>query len=197
MKLIIKDILKENKEDRENLMLKRLSLLIEPPLYKEVKKVYPNIQEVEFKRLMEYYFNVDKVTINWIDNDYQDTQFVFSIDNKTVLQYRESEMWKACGISVSNYDYVLDYPVMDISFSEGVVYYNRGRDVLYLNPYDLLNEIRNGTFDVGNYFNKNGRPKITGVINSGITGTINESVDRKDIMINTGTKIKILKKKFI
>lgn len=180
MKLRIKNILKENKEDRKDLMLKKLSSLIEPPLYGEVRKIYPNIQQDELKVLMEYYFNVDKVNMWWVENNngYFDIQFEFlGKDKKTILRYRESDLWgHGHGISVFNDDYVKDDSVMDISFSEGVTYFDRGRDVIIDNPYDILNEIRNGTFDVGNYFNKNGKPKEG--------STLNESVDKKDMMIN-------------
>ena len=179
MKLRIKNILKENKEDRKDLMLKKLSSLIEPPLYREVRRIYPNIQEDELKVLMKHYFNVDKVKIWWVENnnDYYDIQFEFlGKDKKTLLRYRESDLWEGYGISVFNDDYVKDDSVMDISFSEGVTFFDRGRDVIIDNPYDILNEIRNGTFDVGNYFNKGGKPKEE--------STLNESVNKKDMMIN-------------
>lgn len=180
MKLRIKNILKENKEDKIDLMLKKLSTLIEPPLYREVRRIYPNIQEDELKVLMKHYFNVDKVKIWWVENnnnDYYDIQFEFlGKDKKTLLRYRESDLWEGYGISVFNDDYVKDDSVMDISFSEGVTFFDRGRDVIIDNPYDILNEIRNGTFDVGNYFNKGGKPKEE--------STLNESVNKIDMMVN-------------
>lgn len=179
MKLRIKNILKENKGDRKDLMLKKLSSLIEPPLYREVRKIYPNIQENELKVLMEHYFNVDKVKIWWVENNdnYYNFQFEFlGKDKKTILLYKEYGLWEGCGISVFNDDYVKDDPVMDISFSEGVTFFDRGRDVIIDHPYDILNEIRNGTFDVGNYFNKDGKPKEESILN--------ESIDKKDMMIN-------------